>query len=262
MDYTLHGGALFSAKNLFFKKLNPCGYVKQELDRSGWVLDFSLDGTMVINGIELPAASWRFENVEMGSRVINSASEEHSFFLSICLHENPYLDIILYRNKKGVFSTAMAYPLLKVISFLEEKQSAFENDISLICYIQLLLIQLNKPDLQKSSYKYEELSEIYKLVSSLEGHIGNFPLPSEVIRKSGIHKSRFQKACHAIYGQSVQKIIHHLKMSHAYSAILKDRNEIVHISTSLGYGHSPNFITAFHNHFGITPKEAIRLQVG
>jgi AraC-like DNA-binding protein len=248
---------------LYAERLNSGETILHRVMETGWILDFSLDGAVEINGIELSPAMWKLSFVEKSDRIIKRLVESQSGFLSLSLHENPYMEFIFRRGEyESGFTNLMIYPLLKIISILKDEIHESDKDIWLKCYIQLLLSQLNTPNSVKCTFRFDELSRVFQAVTALNYRIEKFPSPAEIVMETGMNKSRFQKACLAIFDQSVRKIIQHLKMNQAFKAIIIERKEINDTSASLGYRHSPNFITAFHSHFSLTPMEAVRYNAG
>jgi AraC-like DNA-binding protein len=249
----------FYLYNMYGENLIPGQNILHRMEIAGWVLDFALEGRVEINGIALSEGFWRLSYNEVGDRTIRTAGGGKSEILSLFLHENTYADSHFTRaNTEGIFNVTLAYPIFKIISCLENPVQNMDIDIWITGYIRLLIAQLKHMSTRKRSYKYLELKNIYKAVTELENIVDDFPLPAELVRRTGMQKSRFQNACLALYGQSAQKIIQHLKMTRAFNAISVDRETITNTSALLGYRYSPNFITAFHEHFAVTPMEVLQ----
>jgi AraC-like DNA-binding protein len=253
-----NGGNSFSSDHFFIEKLTFGQIASHQPQSAGWIMDFALKGTVVINGIELSKTEWKLSSLNEEKRVIKYTGNVPGSFLSLSIHENPYADS-LNNLCRGFISTEMAYPLLQIISLLLEGFRDPENDIKFKCYVQLLLIQLDNEEDCKCPFDFEELLTIDRVIRGLPDIVDHFPKPSTLFEITGIKKSKFEKACLAIYGLSPQKIIQHQKMTKAFNAILIDRMEISRASSKFGYRYSPNFITAFRNHFALTPFEAVHL---
>jgi AraC-like DNA-binding protein len=249
----------FYSYNIYVENLMPGQDFVYRTEKVGWMLNFVLDGMVEINGIALSEGSWRLSYNEVGDRTIRTAGESKSEILLLFLHKNPYADSHFDRtNQHGVFNTSQAYPIFKIISCLKNPVRHMDINIWITGYIRLLIALLKHTTPKKRSFRYQELKKIYNVVTEMENVVNDFPQPAELVRRTGMRKSRFQNACLALYGQSAQKIIHHLKMNRAFDAIVVDRETITTASTSLGYRHSPNFITAFHDHFAVTPMEVLQ----
>jgi AraC-like DNA-binding protein len=261
MNQLVRNGIYSSGQYLLVENLKGSGLCNQRIENAGCLLDVSINGSVIINGLEMKAGQLRLQHQNAGERQITAMDRSSSDFLSIGINENPYASkgIHSFPIQKTI-TTEMAYPLVKIISLIKEDKHDTAKDIWLKCYIQLLLRLSEKSKSPRCPFNVSELMAIYRLFSEIRERKAIFPSPSKLIHLSGMNKSRFQKACFVIYGQSAQKIIQHLKMSRAFDFIVNERRDIESASTLLGYKYSPNFITAFKNHFSLTPFDAVHLQ--
>lgn len=248
---------------LFAEQIEPGQLVKQRLPEPAWMLDFAFDGPFEIDGRRLSAGFWGISQCNAKQRVIKAIGPGKGDFFSVGIHKNPYADLEIQAfQKKGLFTASMAYPVLKLISgILNNNNYKGSDKIKWTrTYINLLLIELSRDNTRKSPVSFGEFKAVYRTIEGLQEDSMNFPLPSVLVIKSGIKKFRFQRTCLTLYGQSCQKIIQHLKMKQAIELILNSSKSIDRISSEFGYDHSPNFITAFHKHYGVTPLEAIHFR--
>jgi len=250
----------YSSDNVFAEILVTGNGITQPWPSPVWILDLVYSGEVEFNSVALVSAGfWRLSHNHSFARSIRAGKGGHGEFLSIGLHENTYADRIFPEAEvTGAITTAMTYSIIKIVSSLKHDREKFGKNIWINCYVQLLINQLDISILSKRNYSCGEYKSVFYSISSLTKISDAFPSPRELARQTGMSQSRFQKICLELYGQSAQKIIQHLKMRQACSAILKDRKTISKTSSELGYRHSPNFITAFRNHFCITPMEAVQ----
>jgi AraC-like DNA-binding protein len=224
-------------------------------------LDFAFDGAFEINGTLLPASYWRSSECLIAERKIKTAGADSAYFFSVKLHKNPYS--VCQKNgiaKEGLFTATMGYPILKLISEMENGNADDTQELRIASYTSLLLQLLDKEPLKKSAICFGELKTTYQHIEQLFACPAKFPNPTDFIRQTGLKKFRFQRGCHALYGQPVRKIIQHLKMKQAFENIVANRKAIQLTSSVLGYRGSDNFITAFRHHFGVTPLVAAQYQ--
>jgi AraC-like DNA-binding protein len=240
--------------NIYVENLMHGQTVVHRLEKAGWILDLVLDGIVKINEISLAESSWQLSYCEIGDRIIQAGTDRTSEILSLFLYENTYADARLaMKNTDGIFNVTFAYPILRIISCLKNPVQHVDINMWIGSYIRLLMAQLGRVSIRYRSIKYPELKKVYFAISEIENGVDYFPTPAEIVRRSRMQKSRFQIVCLELYRQSAQKIIQHFKMTRAFKEISVEKETITNTSDLLGYKHSPNFITAFHEHFAITP---------
>lgn len=234
-------------------------HITHRLKNSGWIIDYALENDIDINGDVLRSGFCRLSFCDRLERTIKGNRDCQCEFLSVRLHENPYMKLNFSKpGYQNLIGPNMAYPILKLISALKVEDSHICKNMAIKCYIQLLTFQFATAAFIQPTMKFTVLKRIFFRVQKLTNFTKDFPLPSELAEQCRCSKLNFQKGCLTLFGQSAQKIIQHLKMNQAYESIVMKRKNITAASIELGYNHAPNLITAFHHHFAITPMEAVQ----
>ena len=229
----------------------------QQISIPSLVIDFAPDQDLELNGVLIPAASWRMERYRAPQKKVLNTGTGTGHYFSITISENHYPEWgIDGYAQRGMLNVPIVFTLLKIINRVIKPQG--HDEIWMEAYIHLLREQLEKPVTKKVGPRFVELKTIYEMGEGLNELNTNFPVPGELVRSSGLGINRFQKSFRECHGLSLQKMIQHLKMKRALESILLDGKSISHTSLELGYQHTANFITAFHKHFDITPMEASR----
>jgi len=245
--------------HVFFSELKKGGYLTQEIPPRAKTIDFALGESAVTDGRLLTAGTWRFSPCPGTIRGIKKAGRNKGCFFSVVIPLEDYGKLPVKKfPPRGVFTSPMAYPILKLISGPGAEDTRYHDPLTLF-YIHSILVLLGDHSAKKPPVRFDELKSIYEAMEGL--HPMNFPTPSTLATQTGIKAFRFQKGCSALFGQSAQKIIQHLKMKQAFDDIQIHQKSIEETSIGTGYRHSLNFITAFHHHFGITPLEAAQGRV-
>jgi AraC-like DNA-binding protein len=222
---------------------------------SCWILVFALNDNIEVNGKLLPPDSWSMYFAESLSPIHVRCPSGKGQSLVLELHENPYAEFNLKSMHQGAVSCPAMLSILEIL-YKSFGQPHYEEIWAEILTYKLLA-ELSHPIGRKSSFSFEEIKQLYRVVTSL-ANIDNskYPMPSQLIESSKMPTHRFQRACLEIYGKSLQSILQHLKMKKAFDDILfKSRNPQT-IAMDLGFKHYNNFTTSFRKYFEITPATA------
>lgn len=101
----------------------------------------------------------------------------------------------------------------------------------------------------------EDVEKLQATQDYLQQHMENPPTLKELSQKMGINDYKLKKGYKQLFGMTIHKDFHRIRMDKAMQDLLESRKTILEIALQYGYQDSSNFSSAFKRHFGITPGE-------
>jgi AraC-like DNA-binding protein len=76
-----------------------------------------------------------------------------------------------------------------------------------------------------------------------------------ISKEVGLNRMALTSGFRELFGMSVYDCLLKERMEHAYELLQDKTNTVGQVAEAVGYGHSCNFSTAFHEYFGCTPQQ-------
>lgn len=258
----------FSLKTSVVKESDAFGYdlikqykkgqkMRHRVKSPSLIMDIVLDEALEIDGIIVNAGSWRIDHQFDGIRTVVNRGNCNGYLISFTMPDNYFserrFDAFL---NKGKVTFPMFYMIFKMLSV--KKGTGEAEGIRRELYARGLLSLIDDQGEKKINIRFDELRNIYAIGERLSGCTGKLPVTDELVRLSGLTKTRFQTGFMALFGLSPQKMIQHLRMKRAYEKWMSQKERLSTISEAFDYVHAANFVTAFRAYYGFTPAESVR----
>ncbi len=85
------------------------------------------------------------------------------------------------------------------------------------------------------------------------------PTLMELAREIGLNDFKLKLGFKEVFQQTAFGFLHHHRMEKARDMLLKDRGNVIHVANEVGYKNHGHFSVAFRKHFGITPRDYLKL---
>ena len=123
----------------------------------------------------------------------------------------------------------------------------------LLCMLfqDLALLEANA---RLTNFSPQDLEALEQVKEKIDSSLQEIPSISDMAVEYNISQSRLKTGFKSLYGLPVRSYIQGLRMQKAQQLLMEKKLNIDHIAWELGYQHTSSFITAFKQHFGMTPK--------
>jgi len=75
-----------------------------------------------------------------------------------------------------------------------------------------------------------------------------------ICKEVGLNRESLTTGFKQLFGTSVNEYLRKVRMEQAYQMLLEEANSVDRVAEAVGYAHSCNFSTAFHEYYGFSPK--------
>lgn len=125
--------------------------------------------------------------------------------------------------------------------------------VELLCLLiqDLALLEANVHLKSFAQKDLDALAEVKRYIDSSFREASSIP---DMAKEFDISESRLKTGFKSLYGLPVRAYVQGLRMQKAQQLLMDRKLNIDLIAWELGYNHTSNFITAFKQHFGMTPK--------
>lgn len=104
----------------------------------------------------------------------------------------------------------------------------------------------------------DDIDKLFALRKFIDQHfLEDFSL-QQLVRIGMLNEFKLKKGFRQLFGQSVFRYIHSLRMEYAGNLLRHSKVSIAEVAHIIGYQYAQHFSTAFRRHFGVTPSAWIK----
>lgn len=123
----------------------------------------------------------------------------------------------------------------------------------------LVLQEMSPSNLQSGKLSQADINKIYTAKNLLLEQMDAPPSLIELAQKVGLNDFKLKLGFKEVFKQTAFGYLHQQRMERAREILLEQRSNVVRVANEVGYQNHGHFSVAFKKHFGITPRDYLKL---